>query len=106
MKLKGYPLSVQSVSQLYVALVLDSTWTFLQLDDESTMADQPPADAPMAGTEEEENPSNTAEDDSSRQATTKTVHQPIPYEGDEIKYTVKFVFRPEDDKSMKSLSIT
>ena len=63
------------------------------------MADQPPADAPMAGTEEEENPTNTAEDDTSSQATAKTVHQPIPYEGDEIDYTVKFVFRPEDDKS-------
>ena len=63
------------------------------------MADQPPADAPMAETEEAGNPTNTAEDDNSSEATARTVHQPIPYEGDEIEYTVKFVFRPEDDKS-------
>ena len=39
------------------------------------------------------------DDDDASAATATTIHQPIAYEGDEEEYTIKFVFRPQDDQA-------
>ena len=71
-------------------------------------------DSPMA--EEQRNPNNNAttnnndnnnnnNHDASDDATAVTaVYHPIPYEGEEKEYTIKFVFSPDDDKN-KSIAL-
>ena len=42
---------------------------------------------------------SATDDDDASAATATTTHQPIVYEGDEEEYTIKFVFRPQDDQA-------
>ena len=60
------------------------------------------ADAPNDSREQgssTENQNTSTEDDDASAATATTTHQPIAYEGDEEEYTIKFVFRPQDDQA-------
>ena len=79
------------------------------------MADPPRSDydSPMAEAQQDDNTNNAAnnnndtnnQDDASDAATAVTaVYRPIPYEGDEKEYTIKFVFSPDDDTN-KSIAL-
>ena len=62
-------------------------------------------DAPMAESQPTTtnnnlaNASNNNDDDASQSTEITTVYHPIPYEGEEKEYTIKFVFRPEEDQN-------
>ena len=72
------------------------------------MAEEPQSgtnDAPMAESQPTTtnnnlaNASNNNDDDASQSTEITTVYRPIPYEGEEKEYTIKFVFRPEEDQN-------
>ena len=59
-------------------------------------------DAPMSEARTSTyNDNNNNEDDASAATEATTVYQPIPYEGDEKEYTIKFVFRPNQSENFQ-----